>query len=187
MVAFVANDSNGNPALLWVQALDSGLAHPLTGTEGATLPFWSPDGQHIGYFAQGKLWKIDQEGGPPQALSDAPLGRGGTWNQDGVVLFAPDPNGPLEEISASGAARAVSSLDSRRDTVHAWWPQFLPDGKHFIYWSHSKKALRSMEFTWRSWAPTSADCWLQLKQMDSTQTGICSTCMSKRCWPAAST
>lgn len=141
MLAFVANDSNGNPALLWVQALDSGSARPLTGTEGATLPFWSPDGKHIGFFARSKLWTIDREGGPPQALCDAPLGRGGTWNQDGVILFAPDPSGPLQEISAvGGVVREVLPHDAQSDTVHAWWPQFLPDGKHFIYWSHSKEA-----------------------------------------------
>ena len=139
MLAFVANDSKGNPALLWVEALDSGSAHPLAGTVGATLPFWSPDGQHIGFFARSKLWKIDREGGPPQALSDARLGRGGTWNQDGMILFAPDLGGPLQEISAAGGlARSVFSPNAQSDTEHAWWPQFLPDGKHFIYWFHSK-------------------------------------------------
>ena len=140
-LAFVAKGSNGSRALLWVQDLGSGTAHSLAGTEDAALPFWSPDGHHIGFFARGKLWRIDAEGGPPQMLSDAPLGRGGAWNQDGLILFAPDLNGPLQEISgAGGAPRAVSPLSSQSDLAHAWWPQFLPDGKHFIYWSHSNKS-----------------------------------------------
>lgn len=138
MLAFVANVSSGGPASLWVETMNSGVAHSLTGTEGATLPFWSPNGQHIGYFAHGKLWRVDREGGPPQPLCDAPLGRGGTWSQDGVILFAPDINGPLKEISSSGGApKPVLPFDAHSETVHAWWPQFLPDGKHFIYWSHT--------------------------------------------------
>ena len=140
-LAFVANDSNGGPTVLWVQSLESGTTHPLAGTEDAKLPFWSPDGEHLGFFARGKLWKVDREGGSPQALSDTPLARGGTWNQDGIILFAPNLNVPLEEISAAGgAARAVFPLSSESDQVHAWWPQFLPDGRHFIYWSQSNQS-----------------------------------------------
>ena len=140
VLAFVANVSNGGPAVLWLQTMNSGSPHPLSGTEGATLPFWSPDGQHLGFFAHGKLWRVDRQGGPPQPLCDASLGRGGTWNQDDVVLFAADINGPLQQISANGgAAKVVLPLDSQNGTVHAWWPQFLPDGKHFIYWSHTNK------------------------------------------------
>ena len=138
VLAFVANVSNGGPAALWLQTMNSGSAHPLSGTEGATLPFWSPDSQHLGFFSHGKLWRIDKQGGPPQPLCDASLGRGGTWNEHNVILFAPDINGPLQEISAhGGAAKVVLPLDSPNGTVHAWWPQFLPDGKHFIYWSHT--------------------------------------------------
>ena len=138
MLAFVANPSTGAPAALWVEAMNSGSAHVLTGTEGAALPFWSPDDQNIGFFAHGKLWRVGSEGGPPQPLCNAPLGRGGTWNRDGVIVFAPDLNSPLAEISAAGGrATPVWSLGSQTGTIQAWWPQFLPDGKHFIFWSHS--------------------------------------------------
>jgi Tol biopolymer transport system component/DNA-binding winged helix-turn-helix (wHTH) protein len=138
MLAFVANGSNGAPTSLWVEAMSSGITHPLTGTEGATLPFWSPDGQNIGFFAHGKLWRVGSEGGPPQPLCDAPLGRGGTWNQSGVIVFAPDLNRPLERISANGGvAIRLAPFASQSGTAQAWWPQFLPDGEHFIFWSHS--------------------------------------------------
>lgn len=138
LLAFVANLSTGARAVLWIEAMNSGSVHPLTGTEGATLPFWSPDGQDIGFFAHGKLWRVGSQGGPPQPLCDAPLGRGGTWNRDGVIVFAPDLNSPLQQISArGGAATAAAPLGSQTATGQAWWPQFLPDGQHFIFWSHS--------------------------------------------------
>jgi Tol biopolymer transport system component/DNA-binding winged helix-turn-helix (wHTH) protein len=138
MLAFVASASAGAPAVLWVQGINSGTAHPLTGTEGATLPFWSPDAQNIGFFAHGKLWRVGNEGGPPQPLCDAPLGRGGTWNRNGVIVFAPDLNTPLSKIPAGGgAATSVVPVGSQSAIIQAWWPQFLPDGQHFIFWSHS--------------------------------------------------
>lgn len=136
LLAFVANLPNGGPPLLWVESLDSLSTQPLAGTGNAVLPFWSPDSRHIGYFANGKLWRVDAEGGPPQALCDAPLGRGGAWNQDGVILFAPDLNGPLQQIPAGGGTpRTALPVGGRAASMHAWWPEFLPDGKHFIYWS----------------------------------------------------
>lgn len=140
MLAFVASASTGAPAALWVEAMNSGSTRRLTGTEGATLPFWSPDGQNIGFFAHGKLWRIGSDGGPPQPLCDAALGRGGTWSRDGVIVFAPDLTSPLQRISAAGgAAMPVAPPGSQTGTIPAWWPQFLPDGQHFVFWSHSDK------------------------------------------------
>ena len=75
-------------AQLWVRALDSLQSQALAGTEAATYPFWSPDSHYIGFFAHGKLKKIAVTGGPAQTLCDAPLGRGGTWNSEGVIVFA---------------------------------------------------------------------------------------------------
>src|SRR5207244_1050018 len=88
-LALVAIGANGVQSL-WLRPLGALSAQPLAGTEGAILPFWSPDSRFIGFFANGKLKKIDAAGGPPQTLCDAPTGRGGTWNRDGVIVFAPD-------------------------------------------------------------------------------------------------
>jgi len=134
-LAFVATTAGGG-TLLWVRSLDALSAQPLTGTEGATHPFWSPDSRFLGFFAQGKLKRIDAAGGLPLALSDAPQGRGGTWNRDGVIVFAPNVSVALQRVSASGGTSSpVTKLDETRGEVSHRWPTFLPDGKHFLYLS----------------------------------------------------
>jgi hypothetical protein len=134
-VAFVARRDDGT-TMLYVRPLESLKALPLSGTEGATCPFWSPDSRTLGFFASGKLRKIDASGGPPLALADAPLGRGGTWSPKGVIVFAPDQAGPLFRVSAAGGpATPVTQLDeSSGESTHRW-PQFLPDGERFIYFA----------------------------------------------------
>jgi serine/threonine protein kinase/dipeptidyl aminopeptidase/acylaminoacyl peptidase len=121
-------------SVLWVRSLDSLQAQPLLGTEGATLPFWSPDSRFIGFFADGKLKKIEASGGPPLTLCDAPGGRGGTWNGDGTIVFSPFFSTPLFRVSATGGKPVpVTNLDpSRGESTHRW-PYFLPDGRHFLY------------------------------------------------------
>src|SRR5262249_57471856 len=82
------------------------------GTEGGSFPFWSADSRFIGFFADAKLKKIDASGGPPQTLCDAGQGRGGTWNRDGVIVFAPTGGDPIHRISSSGgAATPITALD----------------------------------------------------------------------------
>ena len=102
--------------LLWIRSLESVSVQALRGTEGAMFPFWSADSRFLGFFAEQKLKKIDVAGGPPITLCDAPEGRGGTWNRDGVVhVFAPNSNGGLYRVSASGGVTtAVTKLDEAR-------------------------------------------------------------------------
>jgi len=118
---------------LWLQALDKTEAQPMAATEGAEFPFWSADSHSIGFFASGKLYRINIGGGPPQALANVPSGHGDAWNGDGVILFAPATS-PLMRIDASGSDPVpVTKLDPPRQNGHAL-PQFLPDGRHFLFY-----------------------------------------------------
>jgi serine/threonine protein kinase len=114
---------------LWIRPIDSLELKGLVGTEGASWPFWSPDSAFLGFFAQGKLKKISVDGGPPQTLCDAPAPRGGTWNRDGVIVFAPGSTGALERVSAVGGA----TVPVTKTTGSHRYPEFLPDGRHFLY------------------------------------------------------
>ncbi len=130
-IAFVAVSEEGK-ALLWVRSLDSLAAQSLAGTEGASAPFWSPDSRTLGFFAGGKLKKIDVSGGPPITLCDAPDNRGGTWNRDGLILFAPTNTTALQKVSASGGAPTRATVLGQGELGHIR-PSFLPDGRHFLY------------------------------------------------------
>jgi len=141
-LAYVGQTADGK-ALLWVRPIDSLQAQPLAGTEEAGYPFWSPDSRYIGFFAGGKLKKIDALGGPPLILCDAPNPRGGAWNQSDVILFTPNINSPLFRVPASGGtATPVTSPDPSKGEVTNRWPQFLPDGKHFLYLAGSFFGLK---------------------------------------------
>jgi len=119
---------------LWIRALDRVDGRIVSGTAGAAYPFWSPDSRFVAFFADGKLKKTDAVGGSVQTLGDAPNGRGGTWNRDDVIVFAPRTDGALFRISASGGVAApLTSLDRARDEVAHLYPWFLPDGQHFLY------------------------------------------------------
>lgn len=131
-LAFVAINRDGS-ALIWVRSLGKLLAEPLEGTEGATFPFWSPDGHWIAFFADGKLKKISLDGSSAVTLCDAPFGRGGSWNRDGVMIFAPASHGGIYKIPDSGGVPTpVTNVNTSIHTTHRW-PKFLPDGRHFIY------------------------------------------------------
>jgi Tol biopolymer transport system component/tRNA A-37 threonylcarbamoyl transferase component Bud32 len=134
-VALVARGSAGTP-LLFVRPLASLSARPLAGTENAMFPFWSPDGRSLGFFAEGKLKKIDAEGGPSIAIADAPAGRGGSWSRDGTILFAPEMTAPLQKVPASGGAAATATtFDEERGDFNHRFPFFLPDGKRFLFFA----------------------------------------------------
>jgi serine/threonine protein kinase len=118
---------------VWLRPLDLPQLQFLPGTENARSPFWSPDSKFIGFFADGKLKTIPASGGPPQALCDGTGGAaGGTWNRDGVILFSTTGVGrPLQRVNASGGAcTAITKVEG--GSSHRF-PEFLPDGKHFVY------------------------------------------------------
>ena len=125
---------SANRNVIWIYDVGSRHADSVAGTEGASFPFWSADGRYVAFFAEGKLKKVEAPGGRVQTIADAPWGRGGAWNKDGVILFAPTTTDPLFRVPASGGTPVpVTKLDRvRLETSHRW-PVFLPDGKHFLY------------------------------------------------------
>jgi WD40 repeat protein len=131
-LAFVAAREQG-AVILWVRPLNASHARALTGTEGATFPFWSPDGRSLGFFAGGKLKTAAVEGGTPSEVCNAPSARGGTWNAEGTIVFTPDFQSALMQVPASGGTpKPVTVMDTSKHDSHRW-PYFLPDGKHFLY------------------------------------------------------
>ena len=147
-LAIIAS-SNGQTAL-WVRPMGSTSAHRLDQTDGANFPFWSPDGQFIAFFADEKLKKIPSAGGSPLTLCDAPrttsliAGDGGTWNDDGVIVFALGPESPLLRVPAAGGpATPATTLDASAGETRHSWPQFLPDGRHVLYFAGNKDPSKS--------------------------------------------
>jgi Tol biopolymer transport system component len=141
-LAFTARDDKGK-TMLYLRPLSSLTAQPLAGTEDPSYPFWSPDGHEIGFFAAGKLKKIEASGGPPQSLCDAAIGRGGAWSKEGVIVFAPGTSDPLLRVAAAGgAAEPATKLDVSRGENSDRWPYFLPDGQHFLFWARSSHGVQ---------------------------------------------
>src|ERR1700737_2395641 len=133
-LAMVAYSAQANNYVLWTYEVGGRRTSSLEGTQGASYPFWSPDGSAIGFFADGKLKKVDMPGGQVQVLCDAPNGRGGAWNRDGVIVFTPDSIGGLSRVSSSGGSPVgMTKPDASRFETSHRWPVFLPDGKHFFY------------------------------------------------------
>jgi len=142
VLVFAASDTQGKTTL-WVRELNGLRPRILAGTDGATFPFWSRDGRSIGYFAGGKLKTILLEGGTPTDICDAPAGRGGTWNAQGTILFAPQFESALYQVAASGGAPSpVTKLDKAKHDSHRW-PYFLPDGRHFLYLAINRALSRA--------------------------------------------
>jgi Tol biopolymer transport system component len=132
----VAYWDQGNKYVIWTYRLGDANANVVEGTEGASHPFWSPDGRWIAFFAQGKLKKVDLVGKSVQVICDAPNGRGGTWNKEGVILYTPDVFLGIYRVPAAGGTAALeTTLDESRSESSHRWPAFLPDGKHYIYLS----------------------------------------------------
>ena len=135
-IAFTAQASGS--LMLWVRELDSLDARPLPGTETAAFPFWSPDSRSIGFFTPFKLKVVAASGGPCRVLADVVVGRGAAWNAQGMIVFCPRPVGPLYCLAAEGGTPApVTTLDTGRSEIAHGFPQFLPDGRRFIYFATS--------------------------------------------------
>jgi Tol biopolymer transport system component/predicted Ser/Thr protein kinase len=138
-LAFNATDAEGK-ARIWVRSLNALAAQPLNGTEGTTRPFWSPDSRFLGFFAEGKLKKIEVTGGPAQKICDAPTGSDGSWSPEGVILFDGIGNDPIYRVSAAGGSPTVAvKPEASRKESGVGWPEFLPDGRHFLYMVSGQK------------------------------------------------
>jgi len=138
-LAFTAS-MHGKPDQIWIRRLDSIEPNVLRGTEGAQMPFWSPDSRFVAFFADGRLKKIEAAGGPVQTLCNAPTTAGGSWNHEGTIIFS-GFHEPLNRVSSDGGTpKSITKIDEPKSESHLW-PQFLPDGRHFLYMSNAGKPL----------------------------------------------
>ena len=140
-IAFVAT-SEGQ-SRLWLRSLASGSARAVRGTDGAASPFWSPDSRSVGFFAEGKLRRVDVDGGSVQTLANTQGGTdsSGAWNRDDVILFV-SVGTPIYRISAKGGEPvALSGLVQQGSDFS---PQFLPDGRHFLYYVRGSPEVRGV-------------------------------------------
>ncbi len=136
MLAFVSPEENSGLPMLYVQRIGSPAVTMLPGTEGASYPFWSPDGDNVAFFANGKLEKVAVSGGTAQVLANVLAARGGSWGRRDVIIYTPDAQGMLWRVNAdgTGAASLTGGLIIKEESSHRW-PVFLPDGNHFLFWA----------------------------------------------------
>jgi Tol biopolymer transport system component len=132
--------STAGQSSLWVRAVDSTTSQPIAGTDGASDPFWSPDGRFVGFSVDNALKRTAIDGGPVQRITELdPLTFGATWNRDDMIVFTPSNQAPLHRVAAGGGtSEPLTRLNGeRRENSHRW-PQFLPDGRHFIFTARSE-------------------------------------------------
>ncbi|MEE9236055.1 MAG: protein kinase, partial [Candidatus Acidoferrales bacterium] len=129
-LAYVAG--SGANRMLYLRTLEQYEGAPLSGTEGARSPFFSPDGQWIGFFTNNKLKKVSVAGGAPLTLCDTQQNRGGTWGPDDTIVFAPDITTGLSRVPASGGTPEPITERQQGERSHRW-PSFLPDGQHVLF------------------------------------------------------
>ncbi|HZM90506.1 MAG TPA: protein kinase [Blastocatellia bacterium] len=132
-VVFRVNTDDGKE-LLWMRALGSFEARPLVGTDGAFQQFWSPDSRAVGFFANGKLKRIDVSGGSVQTVCDAPTNYSGAWSHDGTIIFSRGFGSGLYGVPDTGGTPIqLTTVDASRNEIEHIWPYFLPDGRHFLF------------------------------------------------------
>jgi Tol biopolymer transport system component len=123
---------------LWVRALGDGTARMLDATEGAALPFWSPDGKSIAFWASGKLKRIDLAGGAPRTICETRLAIGGSWAPGGQIIYGGWSSGLFQVDSSGGTPVPLTTPDAARGEDFHYWPQVLPEGR-FLYFARSSK------------------------------------------------
>ena len=133
MVVF-AGASSDESSQLWLRELSADASRPLPGTEGGRLPFWSPDGESIGFSADAKLKRIDLAGAGAQTLADAPNPQGGTWTRDDTILFTPTQISPISRVAASGGTSMPLTQLEGPQLGHLF-PQMLPGDQHILYFA----------------------------------------------------
>ncbi len=136
MLAYVARDDASGENMLYYLPVGSQSVSQLPGTEGAYYPFWSPDDTNVAFFANGKLKKVAIAGGAPQVIARASFGRGGTWGSRGVIVYTPDPGGPLWQVNSDGTnpAPLTEKMFLKEENSHRW-PVFFPDGNTYLFWA----------------------------------------------------
>jgi eukaryotic-like serine/threonine-protein kinase len=133
LITFDVDEWDGRERI-WVRSLDQLQARPLPGTDGAFRAIWSPDSRFVAFMAEGKLRKVDVSGGPPQTICDAPTGADGSWSPEGVILFDGSGSDPIWRVPATGGvAKPEVEVDPAKGVTGLGWPEFLPDGRHFLY------------------------------------------------------
>jgi Tol biopolymer transport system component len=142
-LAFAGSGADGKRQL-WVRRMDGFSVQPLAGTDEATCPFWSPDSQFIGFFADHKLKKIPAAGGTVQSICDAPDGRGASWSINDLIVFAPAPFGGLSKVPAAGGSPTPLTRQDKPGATHRL-PWFLPDGKRLLFLSGGQLSDKEKE------------------------------------------
>jgi serine/threonine protein kinase/Tol biopolymer transport system component len=138
LLVFIARGPSGGRWQLYTRRLDALKATALAGTEDAFAPFFSPDGRSIAFFSTGRLMKVALNGGAVTTICPAEEGRGGAWAEDGTILFAPRPDGPLFRVSSDGGTPTqATTLDTASKEATHRWPQVLPGGRAFLFTVHS--------------------------------------------------
>ncbi len=133
-MAFTGYSPDGK-SMLYVSELNSPEANLLPGTDGALEPFWSPDSRSIAFGSQGKLKRAEVSGGNSQILCDATRLTGGAWSKTGVIVFGPDYGSPLFQVVATGGEpKQVTFKEADGSDGGHRHPNFLPDGKHFLFY-----------------------------------------------------
>jgi Tol biopolymer transport system component len=140
-IVFEAYDQKTRVRALWVRSMDRGEASRLGPTDGGELPFWSPDGAHVGFFAEGKLKRVDLQSGSAQVICDAPTPRGGAWGPDGRIVFTDSFRTGLSIVPAAGGeARTLTTLDASRGEKSHRFPVFLPGGGTILFLAQTAEA-----------------------------------------------
>ena len=155
-LALVATDASGRSAI-YIRSRDSLAARPLPDTDGASLPFWSPDGGRLAFFAQGQLKTISISGGSSHAIARAPLPRGGSWSRDDVILFTAEPNTPPRRVPAAGGDATPVPFAATSTVGFFAFPTFLPDGRHYLFMAVSGPNFEATGFPIRLGSLDSAE------------------------------